>query len=321
MQQLKTQLDLFSGSLPAKPYCSNDLTAGLVIRNVEHALRCRYIQPNHPNSKLWLVYDIDRPTCVSELTDDLLLPAPHFFVQNPKNQHAHAFYGLETPVHLNVHSSQKAARFAGAVDCALTSKMNADAAYSGLIAKNPVHGYWRTYTVNCEYYELGEISDYLDLDKYGDRRRSLPETGLGRNVNLFNRLRFWSYKAIRQGWPEADQWDRAVLDRAIGYNAAGYHDEETQRSPLPHSEVRNTAKSVAKWTYKHFSQQGFSELQASRGKKKGQKRRDELLPKVLEMRAQGATHQQISDAIGVAKRTVTRWLDENYSHLGQSHIR
>ena len=313
LQQLQSQIELFPGSLPSHPYCANDVTAGLRIRNVEHALKHRYIQPNHPNSKLWLVYDIDRPTCVSEITDDLLLPAPHFFVQNKRTQRAHAYYGLETPVHLNVHSSQKATRFAAAVDCALTSKMDADAAYSGLIAKNPVHEHWRTYTINSKYYELGEISDYLDLDKYGDRRRSLPETGLGRNVNLFNRLRHWAYKAIRQGWPDSAQWDKAVLDRAIGYNAAGYHDE-SQRSPLPHGEVRSTAKSVAKWTYKHFSPEGFSEVQAARGKRKGQKRRDELLPKVLEMKSQGASIRQISKVFDVPKSTISEW-------VSGSHIR
>jgi len=91
------------------------------------------------------VYDIDRPTCVYELTDDLNLPAPHFFVQNPDNQHAHAFYGLETAVHLNLNSSQKAIRFAAAVDCAFTEKMDADGQYTGLIAKNPAHQHWSTY--------------------------------------------------------------------------------------------------------------------------------------------------------------------------------
>ena len=141
---------------------------------------------------------------------------------------------------------------------------------------------------------------------------------MGRNVNLFNRLRFWSYKAIRQGWPNADQWDIAVLDRAVGYNAAGYHDEETQRSPLPYSEVRNTAKSVSKWTYKHFSQRGFSELQAARGARKGKKRRDELMPQVLKMRAQGVLLQAIADELDVPRRTVSRWLKQG---VGQSHIR
>lgn len=304
------QLELFKGALPIRPYCTNDPTNGLMIRTLDHALRCRYIQPNNPNSKLHLVFDIDRPTCVSELTDDLLLPSPHHFVQNPKNQHAHAFYTLETAIHLNANSSQKAIRFAAAVDCALTSRMGADGQYSGLIAKNPAHDHWRTYTLNVDPYELGEIADYLDLETFNDQRKLLPETGLGRNVNLFNRLRRWAYKAIRQGWPDRIQWDRACLERAVAYNIT--------ENPLPHNEVRHVARSVAKWTFQHFSQNTFSQVQALRGSRKGKKRRDELLKTVVEMRAQGASHQAIADATGVQKRTVTNWLKMN---LGKSHIR
>ena len=301
---------MFKGSLPVKPYCTNDPTDGLLIRSVEHALQHRYIQPNHPNSKLWLVYDIDRATCVSEITDDLNLPAPHFFVQNALNGHAHVFYGLETAVHLNLHSSQKAIRFAAAVDCALTRDLDADAQYVGLIAKNPANEHWRTYAINAESYDLGELAEYLDLKAFGDRRRSMPDTGLGRNVNLFNLLRVWSYKAIRQGWPDSNQWHRAVLQRAEGYNATD--------NPLPYREVVATAKSVAKWTYKHFTQESFSRLQASRGSRKGKKRRDELLPQAIRLRAQGATQQAIADELGVTDRTVRNWLKDK---TGKSHLR
>ena len=310
MQPKYHQLDLFKGSLPEKPYCTNDPTFGLRIRCVDHALRHRYLQPNHPNSKIWLVYDIDRATCVSEITDDFNLPAPHFFVQNPVNQHAHAYYGLEAAVHMNPQSSQKAIRFAAAVDCAFTVTMEADGQYSGLVAKNPAHEYWRTYTINSAPYDLGEMAEFVDLEAYGDRRRAMPETGLGRNVNLFNRLRQWSYKAIRQGWPNPTQWDRAVLDRAIGYNVTD--------NPLPLNEVRHTAKSVATWTYRRFSAEGFSEIQASRGAKKGKKRRDELFEKVLEMRSQGTTQKIIAEVLDVPKQTISDWLTK---HRSGSHIR
>lgn len=49
----------------------NDLTAELLIRSIEHLLKHQFIQPNHQNSNLWLVFDIDRATCVDEITDDL----------------------------------------------------------------------------------------------------------------------------------------------------------------------------------------------------------------------------------------------------------
>ena len=129
-------------------------------------------------------------------------------------------------------------------------------------------------------------------------------------MNLFDRLRRWAYKAIRQGWPDEQQWHRAVFERANMYNV---HD-----NPLPHNEVRHTATSVAKWVFRNFSRQAFSQVQASRGSRKGKALRDQLLPKALEMRSQGATQQAISDALGVTERTVRNWLK---AKTGKSHIR
>jgi len=298
---------LFKGGLPKRPYCTSDPTKGLIIRSVEQALRFRYIQPNHPNSKLNFVFDIDRPTCVSEITDDLNLPAPHYFVQNPKNHHAHVFYCLDTPVHLNHNSSQKAMRFGAAVDCSMTDHLSADSNYSGLIAKNPVHEHWRTYTINSDGYDLTEIAEYLNLDTYSDQRRSMPDTGLGRNVNLFDRVRKWAYKAKRRD--NIPDWHGAVLEKAEHYN--------TTENPLQWREVRQIAKSVAKWTDKHFSQEAFSATQASRGRRKGKKRRDDLLPKALEMRAQGATQQAIAEALDVSQPTIVRWL--SFAHYSKPY--
>ena len=253
------QLELFRGNLPRKPYCTDDL-GQLQIRSVAHAVKRRYIQPNHPNSKLWLLYDIDRATGPEEVTDDLNLPAPTIWVKNRANGHAHALYALETPVHMNPSSSAQAIRFAGALDVAMSAALDADPGYAGLICKNPLHSFWETYTLG-NVYDLAELAEYVDLNRFSDRRRNLPDVGLGRNVTLFERLRTWAYRAIRQGWPHYEQWLRACESRAQGYN-----DFE---APLPLSEVKATAKSVAKWTHKNMSPAGFSAVQASRGRRGG----------------------------------------------------
>ncbi|MGD6738122.1 primase C-terminal domain-containing protein [Photobacterium leiognathi subsp. mandapamensis] len=41
------------------------------------------------------------------------------------------------------------------------------------------------------------------------------------------------------------------------------------QNPLTENEVKHTAKSVAKWTHKHFSSAGFSAWQAKQGAKGG----------------------------------------------------
>jgi len=313
-----TQLDLFKNNLPRKPYCADDLVYGLKIRNIEHAINHRYIQPDHPNSKLWLKFDIDRGTAPDEITDDLNLPCPTIFIQNPKNGHAHALYALENPVHLNPNSSTAALRYAAAVDVSLSLALGADPNYVGLITKNPLHESWRTYGLAGSY-SLAELSDYLDLTQFNDRRKKLPEIGLGRNVLLFETLRSWAYKAIRQGWPQYDRWIKACEDRAQGINNGFV-------SPLHWSEIKATAKSVAKWTHANISATGFSQWQSVMGKKGGDKNtpeqqslkgiasgearwvasEDKRASAIL-LRSNGMSYRAIAAELGVTHPTVMAW--------------
>jgi len=303
------QKSLFSQNLPTKPYCADYLEMGLRIRSTESALKHRYIQPNHPNSKLWLLFDVDRPTCVSQTTDELNLPAPTLFVQNPKNHHAHLLYALETPVHFNENSSLKAIRFAGAVDVSMSRTLGADAGYSGLICKNPLNEYWRTYAVGGAY-DLHELAEYLDLKKYNDRRTHLPEIGLGRNCTLFDKTRKWSYKAIREFFGATlGQWEQEVFEQALCYNT-GFE------SQLAVSEVKATAKSIAKYTWLRFSPQEFSRIQSERGKRSGQARlelSEDKRTTAIEMDLNGIKRVDIAKALNVSKGTISKWLNKKVS--------
>ena len=149
-------------------------------------------------------------------------------------------------------------------------------------------------------YELGDLASWLDLSAFNDRRKRLPDYGLGRNCTLFEKLRTWAYRAIRQGWPEYERWHEAVLTRAQAYN-----DFE---APLPDSEVRATAKSVARYTHRNFSPANFSAVQAQRGGKKGEKARTLFIPLVQEKISQGASQREIAKELGVSQKTVSNWL-------------
>lgn len=242
------QLDLFKSTLPSKPYCTNALEQGLRIRPVSTAERMRYIQHNAVNSKTWLVYDIDRAITADEIYNDLHLPVPNLFIQNPVNAHAHVAYSLITPIHLNDNSSQKPIRFAAALDVSLQAALDADRGYAGLIMKNPLNEHWRTFIGTEKSYELNELADYVDLDRYTDKRVKVDVYGLGRNVRLFDQLRFWCYKnKIR--FSSFEQWLNAVHERAENYNA-------NFPAALPASEVRSTAKSVAKWVWARYDGTG-----------------------------------------------------------------
>jgi len=241
------QLDLFKLSLPKKPYCSNDLSQGLIIRNTSQALQRKYIQHNHINSKTWLSFDIDRQTCIDEITDDLNLPCPTLLIQNKQNGHAHALYALDIPVHLNESSSIKAVRFAAAVDTSLSGALDADPNYVGLITKNPFSDYWQTYDVGPSY-DLHDLSEYVDLQS--DRRRALDNVGLGRNCNLFDSVRRSAYQAINSmrglGF---DKWAQHVLRAAESFN-------NQFAAPLPWSEVKSVAKSVSAWVWRFYTGSG-----------------------------------------------------------------
>jgi hypothetical protein len=297
-----SNLALFRQRLPRKPYHSDALEYGLMIRSAVQAANARYIQPNGPTHRYWLVYDVDRVGAALDWSDRNA-PPPTIVATNPYNGHAHLIYGLDVPVRTAPDARSGPLRYAAAVDCALRTLLDADAGYAGLICKNPLHPHWRINEWEPRLYALGDLDSWLDLSAYSDRRRRLPDYGLGRNCNLFDRLRHWAYRAIRQGWPEYDRWFEAVLTRARAYN-----DFPT---PLPEAEVIHTARSVARWTHRTLSPSGFAAVQAQRGRRKGAKRRDHLLPKVKEMAAQGVSMRDIGRTLGLNHRTVGRWLDRN----------
>lgn len=221
-------------------------------------------------------------------------------VQNPTNGHAHLIYGLAVPVRTAFDGRLGPLRYAAAIENGLRLKLDADQGYTGLICKNPLNPFWRVTEWEPRLYELGDLASWLDLSSFKDRCKQLPGYGLGRNCTLFEKLRTWAYKAIRQGWPEYERWHEAVLTRARAYN--------NFEAPLPDSEVRATAKSVAKWTHQRLTPSKFAAVQAHRGRKKGEKLRDDTMPWVKEMASRGVSVAEIARETGVSRQTIYNWI-------------
>ncbi|ECN1978324.1 replicase, partial [Salmonella enterica subsp. enterica serovar Typhimurium] len=123
-----------------------------------------------------------------------------------------------------------------------------------------------------ELYTLDWLADFLDLNAASDKD-IVADYGLGRNCTLFDKTRKWAYRAIRQGWPEYDQWLQACYERASAYNLQF-------PAPLDEKEVNGIAKSIAKWTEKNFTASSFkeyvinshrSDIQSKRGRLGGLK--------------------------------------------------
>lgn len=260
----REQLDLFRENLPHKPYHANQLEYGVRIADKSIAINSKHIQPNPPEHKYWLIYDLDRRGAGHDWRY-LDVPEPNIVAENPVNGHAHLFYSINIPIRTAADGSTKALRFAAAVDNALRLKLDADCLYSGLIAKNPLHDYWRVHTYQDWCYDLSWLSEYLDLTNYTDKRKNLPDYGLGRNCNTFDAVRKWSYRAIRSHTGSYEQWLEKLLQRCLSYN-------QTHHSiPLEINEQRHIAKSIARWTWANMTPEGFSAYQASVGRKGGKK--------------------------------------------------
>ncbi|MGD2554509.1 replication initiation protein [Escherichia coli] len=327
---MSAALQYFEENLPHRPYHTDELAFGLRISGKGRALLARYIQQNQPHAQFWLVFDVDREGAAIDWSD-LNAPAPNITVKNPVNGHAHLLYALNIAVRTAPDASVKALKYAAAIERALCEKLGADVNYSGLICKNPFHLEWQVMEWREEAYTLDELADYLDLS--ASARRSIDKNyGMGRNCHIFETLRKWAYRAIRQGWPDYERWLEAVIQRVEMLNSQ-------LPVPLSAAECRAIGKSVAKYTHRKFSPEGFSSVQAARGRKggkanssanqsdKGKKSaavrwtaNDDKRRRALDMYILGASTEDIAVAVGVSSRTVRRWMDSSGEWLDTKQI-
>jgi len=104
-------------------------------------------------------------------------------------------------------------------------------------------------------------------------------------------------------------WEQAVKNQLESINN-GFEE------PLPYSEVKATAKSIARWVWKKFSYGEFSAIQAKRGAKGGKKggavRSAQYADKrqeAVKLKAEGMNNTQIAKQLGVSRITVSRWFN------------
>lgn len=272
------QLDLFSADrLPRRPYCTDTLPGKLLIKDLAVAMAYRHIQFNPPTAVHWIVVDIDEPVISDPISRQMKaildgdVPLPNFLAVNPSNGRAHAYYALERAVAKGDHGTIKAMRYVAAIESALIFALGGDPSYAGLIAKNPVHVDWRIVDLRTEPYTLHELEDGLDLagpDKSEQREAAKNQGCAGRNVMLFDRLRFHAYQHVMMYREDSNYatWKRYLSARADDFN-------EDFSPALSANEIKHLVQSVAKWTWHCYtgrlSDKAFSELQAERGARGG----------------------------------------------------
>jgi len=297
------QLDLFE-NLPHNPYCMDEKPGYMLIRTKSIAIKKPYIQINPPLMTIYFVFDDDKDDAALSWFD-ADLPAPLWTTQNAENGRCHHCYKLELPLCTSEMASIKAIKYAQAVYYAFALKMGADLNYSHLITKNPLHPQWRTTVWTDQAYSLDYLADFVDLPKRIPKK--LEVVGLGRNVTMFEKGRHWAYKAIRDYMHHNSsyEWERAVKAQIEAINS----DFE---QPLPYSEVKATAKSIAKWVWQRFSYGEFSALQAERGAKGGKAKGQAYATKreqAAQLKANGMNNTQIAAQLEISRITVSRWFN------------
>ena len=254
----------FYEKLPKKPYCSDDLGHEVIIRPKSTAIQKQYIQHNPPCLITSLVFDIDRSDAYFAWSD-ANLPTPTWIAKNRQNNHAHVGYMLATPVCTTHRARQNVIEYLAKIEQAYSLALGADRGYTGLITKNPCHGAWENHIFGVEPYELNYLADFVELQEL---KTDLKEvSGLGRNCMMFDTVRFWAYKAIRAHRGSTfDVWLGKVLEQCQNANSAFIE-------PLPYSEVKATAKSIARYCWKKdgYHYQEFIDRQSRKGAMGGKK--------------------------------------------------
>lgn len=284
---------------PRKPYCTDDLASGLVIRPRPIAIAKKYIQINDLMIKA-LILDLDYSDAGSSWIE-AGIARPTWICMNKKNGHAHLTWLLKSPIPKTQSARQSPLRYFSVIEYNMGRVLGADTSYAGLITKNPLHSHWKTIFHGNLAYSLDELASGIDLEE-----KPKIITGTGRNVTCFDTVRLWAYGAVRGYWkPEGFKtWQSAVEQQVRGINS-------TFSVPLPESEVRSLTRSISRWVWTHCTPKGFNESQAERGKRSGEVRRktsDSRRDEARKLRGQGLSQKVIAESLGVTERTVRNLL-------------
>jgi hypothetical protein len=324
---VKVTSDIYN-ALPNKPYCSDSKTYA-IIRSKYYAQDKPYIQVNNPNLKRYLIVDIDEQDAYSILLDSRL-PQPTYISINRVNGHLQCAWKLRDAVSTSYNSRISPIRFLAAIDAAYNYRLKGDASFGDCLAKNPLHDRWNNEYCDIEY-TLHELADYVDLSEKDASNVAANDdvSGLGRNNTVFDIARKQAYKMVRKAVskPQFQSWQADILASCESLN-------KQFTKPMQHNEVKNIARSIARYTFKMWAQfvhsmDNFRAIQAVRGaiggkrgsnkalsgakggaksKRNGSVKKDGLLSKVLAMKAQHYNHRAIAEDLNISASTVSLWL-------------
>ncbi|MBJ7544118.1 replication initiation protein [Rhodomicrobium udaipurense] len=238
----------FIQSIPTVTWSANSPARDMRRRPRADAVRFRRLAFNSAASKRWLVFDIDDCDAM-DAPHDASLPMPTLAIVNRRDGHGHLAYRLRSPVTFSDRAREAPRRFVADVERDMTLLLGADRAYTGPLAKNPLHRDFRTFATNRDF-ELRELAAHVDRDAaHALRATCSREIGLGRNCTVFNDLRVYAYRAVIN-FKRRDDF-RGFLHRLAAV-ADDLRQNPAFMTPLPQTETIGIVRSVARWTWKNF---------------------------------------------------------------------
>ena len=216
------------------------------------------------NSYAVLIFDCDKPERAREAIGDGAVPIPNWKVQNPRTEHLHVAYCLETPVHRYPEAARGPLDYADRITEYFTETLSADPGFTGVLTRNPSPtgtGFGdRTEWGRKEPYSLGELAEVIPF-KWTPPK--IPQTSIGRNCHLHTSLLWW-----------AGRWENSETDVMVAAMFINQHFD----CPLPQNEVAATVRSVekyrARWAARGWHKPAWLKKQAARSaKQKGKARK------------------------------------------------
>ena len=256
------------------------------------------------NSIPALIFDLDGhpPDWLVDVFSPAL-PVPNWMTFRRANQHAHLVYALARPVLRGEQARPTPQGWLARIGEYLAFKLQADAAYSSILAHNPMsrasRGRYRTDWLRHEPYSLAELAGYIPK---GWRRPRRPLTVYGRNDTLFRAGMRWTGRPSHWGdWAGMAAYLAAMNAEFV--------------LPLGERELGGIVKSIRQIQAKNLqsgqTQRTFSFVQAARGRKGGRvsgaKRRADTLERdaaIVAAYAQGETQAGIAGWHGITQQAV-----------------
>ena len=225
-----------------------------------------------------VITDVDTSDA-DELPGLLGLPVPSYTALNPGTGAGHICYALGCPVCLTDAGRRRPVNLLARIEAGMRDVLGGDVGYTGYITKNPLHSDHLTlWGPQTAVYGLRELAGALDglgaLPRY-DNRAAIRSSNIGRNVDLFDFVRRWSYSR-RGDYTDAAEWEGVVQAYAWDRNLVDIERLYPHRGPLNLPEVTHLSRSIARWTWrniKHTRAENFSKRQAELGRKWSNERR------------------------------------------------